>query len=188
MLTLFNPVPSAAVISCRLDCPALAYLEEHRVSRRGILPGAAMFEIAYAASAILAAGDVSGCMDRVLLANSTIAAPFLLSQAASSSTKVAQDRPPALVCKVQAGLVSLSSQGGSLVHLNAATDFLAIPSSSSAAATSTSAKCAEYLKFNAEKHLTGFGQQVGLGTPADSFDGALGGIDIQVGHPHLAMQ
>lgn len=185
MLSLFSPLPSAAALSCHLTSPALAYLKEHTVNRRSILPGAAMFEVAYAAAAILAAGDEQGCKDRLVLAGCSIAAPFLLQQAASGNAKASQDKLPALVCSLQQGTVRLSSGKGSTVHLHAsAASFAARPSHS---ATHATAEQQQHSSSGALCSVIATAQQAGTRSDADAFDGALGSMENQVGCPSMLL-
>ena len=48
---------AVARFQCSMAAPALAWLWEHRVSRRAILPGAAMLESAFAALRVLTGGS-----------------------------------------------------------------------------------------------------------------------------------
>ncbi len=181
MIAFFTSQPPAAVMSCRLTTPALAYLQEHRVNKRAILPGAAMFELAYAAAAVLAAGDELGCKDRMVLTNLGIAAPLLLPPTimTNSITKgtyeSSYDRSPALVCTMQHGTVRLSSGNGTVVHLQASAACFA--DERSLPARSSSGEQQRRALVTATGISFRIVQQPDT---ADCFDSALGSIDIQV--------
>lgn len=112
--------------------PALAYLWQHRVSGRAIMPGAAMLEAGFAAAASLLPGEVQGT---AALVNAGIAAPLLLVCLGSGKTLAAQT----LLLKVQQydGVVELSSRtahGRPALHLSASACDAAVPRKPHAAA------------------------------------------------------
>lgn len=181
MISLFRPQPlpqQAAAFSCSLTTPALAYLWQHSIRSRPILPGAAIFEVAFAAAAMLAAGDEAGCKGRLVLSGSSITSPFLLQKAAGNSAgRAAADKLPALACTVQQGMVGLSSAHGSVVHLQGQLSALPQHAQQSSAVSTASSKAdaatGTIMQGMASIHDS-------TSETSSSSEAAVGSIDIQV--------
>ena len=179
MLSLFTPQQAAqpaATFSCRVATPHLAYLWQHGVNGRALLPGAAMFEAAFAAASVLAAGDEEGCRDRLALAGSSITSPCLLPHSASG-TRVVQDKPLALTCAIQQGKVSLGSDSGYAAHLRGYIALLGAPRSSRACSTSLTANAAPHSRAYVLSPMLASSAQAQDSSPSGA---AFGCMDIQV--------
>ncbi|CAL8465604.1 g5140 [Coccomyxa elongata] len=106
-----------ARFECAPDQAAAAFLRQHRVAGRSLLPGAAMLECCFAAACMLAGED---CMNQLALAGASIPAPFMLP-----APDQATARAPVLACRVHlSGDVDLASsanrsEASLLQHLTA---------------------------------------------------------------------
>jgi acyl transferase domain-containing protein len=107
----------AVQLQAVLHGAALAYLWDHRVQNRALLPGAAMFETAYAAGMLLLAGSSgtgSGAAAAAALAGVSIPAPLVLPEGSASSVTMTT------AVEAATGRVTLHSKSGSgrpTVHL-----------------------------------------------------------------------
>ena len=136
-----------------------------------------MFEVAYAAAAMLAAGDEAGCKGRLILSGSSITSPFLLPKAAGTSAgRAAADKLPALFCTVQQGRVGLSSAHGSVVHLQGELSALPQHARHSSAASTARSK-ADAASSTIMQGMTSIHDST---SEAVSLEAAIGSIDIQV--------
>ena len=107
----------AVQLQAVLHGAALAYLWDHRVQGRALLPGAAMFETAYAAGMLLlagASGTGSKAAAAAALAGVSIPAPLVLPEGSASSVTLTT------AVEAATGRVTLHSKSGSAkptVHL-----------------------------------------------------------------------
>ncbi|BDA51455.1 probable oleandomycin polyketide synthase, modules 5 and 6 [Coccomyxa sp. Obi] len=75
----------AVVFACNLSAPHLAFLQDHRVSKRALMPGTALFELAFAAAVSLYADSGTAA---VALAAALISAPCVLASSTSTNSNL----------------------------------------------------------------------------------------------------
>jgi hypothetical protein len=95
--------PSAAgkvAFACHLDSPQLSFLRDHWTMQQGLLPTAALLEMAAAATGMLLA-DSSGSNSLLALQNVVFAAPVVLSAA-----------PLRVTVSLDSGVVEVQADGG----------------------------------------------------------------------------
>jgi 3-oxoacyl-(acyl-carrier-protein) synthase len=109
-----HPLASALAVAegavtfvCRVDGPRLAYLRQHVVLGRALLPAAAMLELALAAAHSLAGDDATSAGGRLAIASLAIASPIILPDASAAAAAAGEGTEGELLVTCR-----LSTDGG----------------------------------------------------------------------------